>query len=235
LEPEALVERLRSSPGATGLPDLDQFDLRNDLHLDAAASELLQHFHRTNDAASLSLVFELTHPRMLEIAGYITARFALAIDADDLVSSFMARLFTDTRRPQPVIRRFLGLAHTSMRNDALNQLRSHTRSRRRMLEFEATRPLPRDPARIVDEREQSVAFVRVGVLFLGLVWECFHDLKERDRRVLLAREVDGMTYAEVALALSLPDDQVGMVLRRARKRLARRIGRALTAEEGGGP
>jgi hypothetical protein len=52
-------------------------------------------------------------------------------------------------------------------------------------------------------------------------------LPERDRRVLLAREVDGLSYAEMADALELPGGQVGMILKRSRERLQRGIGAAL--------
>jgi len=228
LEPGALVDRLKAVPEAARVPELQSFDPRNDLHLDAAASLLLQRFHRTNEVEALSLLFELLHHRLGEIAAQLTARFALALDPDDLVARFMTRLFTDVRRPQPVVRRFLGLAHTAMRNDALNQLRSHTRSLKRMVEFQIIQPPPRDPARIASEREQADVCTRVGVFFLGVVSRCFHTLKDRDRRILLAREVEGMSYAEIAVALSLPDHQVGMILRRARTRLSKRIARALS-------
>src|SRR5262249_20760438 len=123
VDPSVLAERLRALPGSEALLHRDDFDARNDLHLDAAASFLLDRFHETNDAAHLALLWELTQRRLREIARSITRQHALAADPDDLVAAFFTRLFTDVRRPQARVRRFLGLAHTAMRNDARNQLR----------------------------------------------------------------------------------------------------------------
>ena len=74
-------------------------------------------------ARAFTLLVELTQPRMARIARAVTPQLAMALPPDDLVASFMARLFTDVRRGQPLVRHFVALAHTSMRNDALNQLR----------------------------------------------------------------------------------------------------------------
>jgi len=232
---DLLLQRLRAVPGALALPELAAFDARDDAHLDAAACVLLQHFHRSNEAEALSLLFELTHERLLAIAGLVTARLALAIDPQDLVAGFLARLFTDVRRPQPVVRRFLGMAYIAMRNDALNQLRHETRSLRRMLQYQARQPLPPDPAQLADEHEQAQVVARAGLFLLVVVAECFHDLPERARRLLLLREVEGLSYQEVALALGLPIGHVGIALRRARRRLERLIARALAAGSGGEP
>lgn len=230
MSPGSLLERLRDHPTGRPIPHLEEgFDANDDLHLDGAAEVLLAQFHETNDAASLSLLFELAHPRMLVIARQVTNRFALALDPEDLVMGFMTRLFTDVRRPQPAVRRFLGLAYTSMRNDALNQLRTHTRVSRREERYTAGLRGPDDPAVTVDHRERGERLERVARVTLGIVNQCFHTLKERDRAVLLAREVGGLSYDEVAATLSLPPNQVGTILKRARARLADRIGRALAS------
>ena len=42
---------------------------------------------------------------------------------------------------------------------------------------------------------------------------------ERDRLVLLARDVEGLPYADIAARLGLPGAQVGMIVKRARGRL----------------
>ncbi len=232
MPPDALVQRLRSVPGADSVPELAAFDPGNDLHLDAAAGWLLERFRRDADVDALSLLYELARPRLHGLATRLADRLALAVDPDDLVAAFLTRLFTDVRRPQPRVSRFLGLAYTSMRNDALNQLRSHARSLRRMAEFQSRQPHPADPARLAGDREQEAACARVGVVLLGVVARCFHQLPERDRRILLAREVEGLTHAELAVALSLPPGQTGSVLRRARLKLSRLVARALSGRGG---
>lgn len=232
MDPTVLAERLRALPGSEALPP--DFDPRNDLHLDAAAELLLARFHATNDAAQLALLFELTQRRLREIARSVTRQLALALDPDDLVAGLFTRLFTDVRRPQPRVRRFLGLAHTAMRNDARNQLRQAARAQARGQAFQASLAAPPDPAAELADAEQAAACARLGVFVLALVGQCFHALSERDRRALLLREVDGLSYEELSGALSLPVNQVGSVLRRARGRLATRLARCLAAHEHAG-
>jgi RNA polymerase sigma factor (sigma-70 family) len=124
------------------------------------------------------------------------------------------------------VRRFLGLAHTSMRNDALNQLRQFKRAQARHAIWGRQSLFEKwaDPARQADDKEQAAVLRRLGTVFLCVVNQCFHELPERDRRVLLARELDALSYDEIADALGLPRSQVGMILKRARQHLADRIG-----------
>jgi RNA polymerase sigma-70 factor, ECF subfamily len=231
VDPNVLAERLAALPGSEVLPYLRDFDPRNDLHLDAAAAFLVDRFHVTNDAQHLALLFELTQRRLHEIARSIARQQALAIDPDDLVAAFFTRLFVDVRRPQPPVRRFLGLAHTAMRNDARNQVRQSSRAQARGASFQATLASPPDPAVELARAEQDLLCARVGVFVLAIVAQCFHGLRERDRRVLLLREVDGLAYDRIAAETGLPENQVGSVLRRARERLATRLSRALAAHE----
>jgi RNA polymerase sigma factor (sigma-70 family) len=170
------------------------------------------------------MLVQLALPRASQIARRITRQLGLALDPDDLVAAFFARLFVDLRQDQPLVRHFLGLAHTSMRNDALNQLRQYRRAQaRHAIWGERVLGNVEDPATVIAEREQSAILHRSGTAFLLVVNQCFHELSERDRRVLLAREVDGLAYDEIAVALELPRNQVGMILKRARMRLAERI------------
>jgi RNA polymerase sigma factor (sigma-70 family) len=129
------------------------------------------------------------------------------------------------------VRHFLGLAHTAMRNDARNQLRQSARSWRRMLCFHATLTEPADPLQEADDHEQERGVARLGTFLLLVVAGCFHELSARDRQVLLRREVEGLPYEELAVALGVPPNQIGTVLRRARERLMRKVAAALLLEE----
>ena len=233
MDPSVLAERLRAVPGSEALPHRDDFDPRNDLHLDAAASFLLDRFHTSNDTAHLALLWELTQRRLREIARSVVRQHALALDPDDLVAGFFTRLFTDVRRPAPRVRRFLGLAHTAMRNDARNQLRQAVRVTRRQASFQASLAPPPDPSAELSAAEQDAVCARVGLFVIALLGQCFHQLRERDRRILLLREVEGLDYERLAQEMALPANQVGSVLRRARERLATRLARALAAHEAG--
>jgi RNA polymerase sigma factor (sigma-70 family) len=232
---ELLAQRVASLPGSEALPCLAEFDPRNDLHLDAVACFLTERFHADNDAEALALLFELCHRRLREIARQVCRQLAVAADPEDLVAGFMTRLFTDVRRPQPKVRHFLGLAHTAMRNDARNQLRQSARALRRHLHFHATLAEPADPSAQADEREQERGVARLGQFLLLVVGHSFHALSARDRQALLLREVDGLSYEELAAALSLPPNQVGSVLRRARERLMRKIAATLLLDGSSAP
>jgi len=234
VDPSIQVQRLKALPGAEAVPALDDFDPGNDLHIDAVAGFLIDRFYRASDVEALALLFEIGHQRMREIAHRVTRQLAVAIDPDDLVASFMTRIFVDVRRPQPRVRRFLGLAHTAMRNDARNQLRQHARAWRRMLTWHSQLTPPADPLAVIDEREQLERYARLGLTLLVVAGRCYHSLRDRDRRVLLLREVDGYTYEQLAEALRVPGDQVGTVLKRARTRWASRIAQVLAASDDDG-
>jgi RNA polymerase sigma factor (sigma-70 family) len=219
-----LVRNIRRVCGDPALPLPEPFDPRDDRHVDLAACLLLHRFRTANSADAFTVLVQIALPRASLIARRITRQLGLAVDPDDLVASFFARLFVDLRQDQPLVHRFLGLAHTSMRNDAFNQLRQYRRAQaRHAIWGERLLGTAQDPVALIAEREQSVILQRSGTAFLLVVNQCFHELPERDRRVLLAREVDGLSYDGIAEALGLPRNQVGMILKRARARLAERI------------
>lgn len=226
------VDRLRDGPLAQVLTIPEPYEPDNDAHLEDLAGQLLEHFRHHDDVDAYVVLVELTQVRLLQVAVGVTRRLALVIEPDDLVAAFMARLFTDVRKPRHSgpVRRFLALAYTMMHFDALNQLRLMRRSRERGIRYEerqALRRTPKDPARVAEARERTEGLARLGTLMLAVVSRCFHSLSLRDRRILICREIEGLSYDEIAVAMDLPRTQVGMVLKRARERLADRIDRAL--------
>lgn len=229
MEPGSFRDRLEPWLGALPTPSLDAFDPSDDLHVEQLACALLARFHERDEVEALSLLYELTHDRLVVLGRQVLFKLGLAADPEDLVAAFLTKLFTDVRRPQAPVRHFLAFAYTSMKNDALNQLRSAGRAQKRMLRFQEGLAGPVDPAQAADDREQDDVCQRLGLLLVALVSVCFHQLKERDRRALLLREVGGLSYEQVAAELELPAGQVGSVIRRARQRLARSLAEALAA------
>ena len=222
------AERLRRVPGSAHLVHGRDFDAANELHVDEAARHLVERFRTDNDLEAFTLLFELTHDRLSLAATRITRKLAPGVEPDDLVSAFMARLFADVRRrPQQPVRHFLALAHTSMRNDLLDQLRQQKRAQVNVRAYQTTLTAPADPAEELQAREQEHAFDRFGETVLRVTSECFHELDERDQQVLLAREIVCLPYERVASMLQLADDQVGMIIRRARVHLVNRIAERL--------
>ena len=233
MDPGHFAERLRQVPGAGGVPSLAQFDARNELHVDEAARHLLERFRAHDDLDAFTLLFELTHARLAESAGRITRKLAPSVDPEELASAFMARLFIDVRRrPSEPVRHFLALAHTSMRNDVLDQLRQVKRAQANVRTWHATQPVPPDPAEEIQRQEQDDLLAGFGQDVLRLTGECFAELEVRDQQVLVAREIVRLPYDRVASMLNLAPDQVGMIIRRARVHLVNRIVEKLPAQIG---
>ncbi len=221
----AFAERLKRVPGsASSVPCLERFDARNELHVDEAARHLLDRFREHGDVEAFTLLFELTHARLSESAGRLTRKLAPSLDADELASAFMVRLFTDVgRRPAEPVRHFLALAHTSMRNDVLDHLRQLKRAQANQRTWHATQAQPADPADELQAREHDRLLAGFGSDVLALAGECFAELEPRDQQVLVAREIVRLPYERVAALLGLQPDQVGMIIRRARVHLAERL------------
>jgi RNA polymerase sigma factor (sigma-70 family) len=222
-------------PGAACLEHLERFDPGNEAHVDEAARYLLDRFRQHNDLDAFTLLFELTHNRLASTAHRIVRKLAPAVQADDLAASFMARLFTDVRqRSSEPVRHFLALAHTSMRNDLLDQLRQHKRATANGRGYHATLRLPEDPAEELADREHEHLLMGFGRAVLKLTAECFQELEPRDQQVLVAREIVRLPYDRVASMLNLSPDQVGMIIRRARMHLVNRIVARLPEAASGG-
>ncbi len=197
------------------------FDASNEVHVDEVARDLLQRFRDKNDVEAFQLLFEVTLPKLSELAAQLTRRLSSNVDPDDLVSAFMTKLYTDLHgRPQPPVRRFLALAYTSMRNEILDQMRQVRRSQKNDPDYSQTLVQPADPAETAVLSEQDELFESIGGTVLEVTSECFHKLDTRDQQVLIAREIAGLPYDSVAKMLKLQQHQVGMIIRRARINLA---------------
>ncbi len=74
----------------------------------------------------------------------------------------------------------------------------------------------------------------LGMSFLTVVQASFHGLTETDRRLLLASEVRDLSYDQIAEELSIPESQIGPLLRDARERFSRRVADAFQRPSGQG-
>jgi RNA polymerase sigma-70 factor (ECF subfamily) len=222
-----LLARVAALPGLQVGPDTD---LARDEHVDALAGALLERFREQDDAQAFELLVRLTEPRLLRLARRVTRELRPGVEAEDLVASLYARLFTDLREDRPPVRNFLGLCATAVRNDALNQLRRRRRAEARQRAWHSLRAseCEPDPIRLADDREQEQHMVRVGALLLALVSDGFAGLPERDRLVLQAREMEGLSYEDIGVTFGVPRGQVGMVILRARRRLEARVRQGLS-------
>lgn len=200
--------------------------------LERVAADLLDHFRATDEQEAFVFLVELTQQRVLAIARRIVRAQSSFLDPEELVAAFMTNLFTDLRPNQPRVKHLLGLAYTIMKFEALTQLRGQRRVRRRQERYSRLNresALLGDPSDEVERREAMVGLRRQGTLLLSIVGRCFEGLSDRDRRVLSLREIEGLTYDDLALRMDVPRSQVGMVLKRARGRLARTIDETMDA------
>jgi RNA polymerase sigma-70 factor (ECF subfamily) len=222
---QGLLARIAALPGEPRIALPAQPDLRRDEHVDRLAGQLLQRFRDTDDPQAFDLLVRLTQPRLTALARRAVRELRPGAEAEDLVAGLYARLFTELRRDRPPVRNFLGLAHTALRNDALNQLRRQRRAEARGRAWQQLRAgeCEPDPIAVADDREQAAHQQRLASLVLLVVADRFSGLPERDRLILQAREVDGLTYNQIAVTFGVPRGQVGMLVLRARKRLAARL------------
>lgn len=223
---DSLHERLARTVDVTGV------DLDDEAEVERLAGLLLAAFRRDHDAEAFALLVDVTHAELWRIAHRITRRLGVIVDPEDLVATLFQRLFVQLDTPRDGVQHFFAFAHTAMRNEALNTLRKLARASARHVVYETRfRDVvpPLDPSIVAESRETYVELRRRVWVFLAVVSACFHDLRERDRRVLMAREVDDLSYDDIAEVLDLPRGQVGMILKRARERLDQRVARALRA------
>ena len=154
------------------------------------------------------------------------AAFALAWtgnheDAIDLSQEAFARAFRAIKRFD-LTRPFYPWFHTILRNLCLNYLSRAARFREVPLkdtwEKADTAPGPD----IALERKE----------LCRQVWDGMRKLSARDREILILREFQDLTYAEIAIVLDIPQGTVMSRLHEARRRLRERLEPLMTGRSG---
>lgn len=132
---------------------------------------------------------------------------SLDLSQDAFVRAYKAIRRFDTSRP------FYPWFHRILKNLCINHL---TRARRGSeIPLELTGPLAADvasPERLAERSEVREA-----------VWEAIRKLGEMDREILVLREFQDLTYAEIAAVLEIPRGTVMSRLHNARSRLRERL------------
>lgn len=229
---DALLKRLQKVVGASALASAERFEPGNPGHVDRAAAALLERFYRENDTAAFELLVEISQPLLGEAALTITREVGLAIAPGELVADYFSKLFVDLRQPTPKIGNLTAAAIASMKDEASRRVRimaRRIRSPEETVGATAAAEPGAEPPLTADQR--------LAGRFAALVSMCFHNLDEADRRLLLALEIDRLSYGEIAERLGIYQDEVADRVRRARGRLAARIAAVFTAlqPEGEGP
>lgn len=174
---------------------------------------------RAGDTAAFRRVVELTHARVYRLAFRLLGD---AGDAEDVAQEAYVRAWRHIgglRRPEVVLAWLCRIA----RNLAGDRRRGRPRELALGLE---------ELERTMDEREQALDERLAGTQLANAVRAAVESLPDKHRVLLLLREVDGMSYEDIAQVLDLPVGTVESRLHRARKALARRLSRWARREEG---
>ena len=207
--PESFLERVRKAVGAPVLPDVSEIDRDNDLHVDWAASALVQHFKKTDDIEAYRLLVDLTVERLTELAERVLQEEGLAESADELVVNYFESLFVDLGSSRSEGSTYLGQTAEKLRVDAEIRVRDIAMSG------------VSDPEGAVMWDDGRVATpVKEADLRTRATRICFHRLDLSYRRVLRAKEIQGLSTAEIADQMSLPLDETKALLHEAELRLA---------------
>jgi RNA polymerase sigma-70 factor, ECF subfamily len=175
------------------------------------------------DAASFRRVIDASHAQVYRLAVRLLGS---TNDAEDVVQDTYVRAWSsldELRDPAAVVAWLLRIA----RNLARDRMRWYRRRRAEALDDLSPDIQPRlaTPAgRRADELLIS-AEVRASVQ------KALHAVAAKHRVVLLLREVDGMSYDEIAATLGIPVGTVESRLHRARKALARKLTSLARKEE----
>lgn len=133
-------------------------------------------------------------------------------EAEDIVQDTLIRIW-EKRDEWPSIKSFEALGLTICRNLAID------RSERK--EAQNVELIPEqmdDQTQISGPHEEIVANES-----MKLIWQIIDELPVRQREVLQLRDIEGMTYKEIAAILQITEDQVKITLFRARQSIKKRF------------
>jgi len=239
---DALHRRLVKLVGAAALANKDRFDPGDAAQVDRAAAVLLERFFRENDTAAFELLVEISQPLLDAAALAITRDVGLALPPGELVAEYFSRLFVDLRQPSPRVESLIADATESMREEAARRVRTLARRIRPLDEparaepgaasagtVAVSGPGPATGRAAGADTDDLTADQRLAGRFAALVSMCFHGLDESDRRMLLALEIDRLSYAELGERFGIYQDEVADRVQRVRGRLAARIAAVFSA------
>jgi hypothetical protein len=213
---DSFLERVRRVAGDGALQDLGELDLSNELHVDRAATALLSSFRKDDDVEAFTLLVDLTQDRLAALAGDVARELGLAEDSGQLVVNFFEGLFVDLSASDGSTA-FLGQTAAKMRENAEAWIRDMA-----LADPHADPDIPRswDDGQAQPRPPQADLLARVTRV-------CFHGLDLPFRRALRARDVEGLSPAEVGQRLELSPADAERLLGDATVRLAEAIDRSM--------
>lgn len=205
---------------------------------DALATEVMDLFRRTRCREVFDSLVELTRDQLLARVRSRVRFLGQGIDPHELLQDAYINIYRypdrfDARRP--------GAFRAWSTTIVDNSVRRHLRKRHsgpdirlhpvELLEQEADEPM-RGPGHLAIRGEEYAQVAAAYQVFLALYMEAYGSLTERERFVMHMVEVKGARYAELAGIVGIRPEALKMVVFRARKRIARRIGSVLEPAAG---
>lgn len=186
--------------------------------------ELLQRAQE-GDEAAFGIIMRTHHERTFRLAYAIVHNEADARDVAQEVWMTVWKQLRTFRRDS----RFTTWLHPIVTRKSLDLLRKRRRWFNRFLPFdtgddnivEVPEPATTDDARSINEGNETVARVRSAIA----------SLPPKQRVVLALRELEGLSYEEIAAATGVPAGTVMSRLFHARKLLAAKLGKDVTTNE----
>ncbi len=132
-------------------------------------------------------------------------------EAEDIVQNTLIRLWNQ-REEAEVIRSVEAYAFTICRNLSLDYLKQKENKNISIDEMDSIPTTTEDPYRLVDERDNIVRIRRF-----------IDSLPEHQRSCIHLRDIEGLTYREIATILSLSEEQVKINIYRARQAIRKRF------------
>jgi RNA polymerase sigma-70 factor (ECF subfamily) len=180
--------------------------------------ESLANRSSTGDARAFELLVQKTHRLAYQLALRMLGNRE---DAEDVLQDSYLRVWSGLPglRDRGVV---LGWICSIIRNVAADRIRRHGRQRRRIDYSVELDRLLEDTAADQPDPEERVADIQHS----KTIATALASLRDKHRAVLLLREIDGMSYDEISVALDIPIGTVESRLYRARRELAAKLARA---------
>lgn len=198
---------------------------------DGLSTRLMDHFRLTGDGAAFEDLMQRNAPMLRRmILARLRATHA-SVDVNDVLQDTFFNIYrypSRFRADRPAAFRIW--ASTIVRNTVHRHMRRSMRRGVRMESAAEALMLSPDPApgplQLVVNRDEGATASRSFALLL-IAWSAaYHELRDRDRRVLHLVEVEGRPYREAAEILGVRPGNLKMLVFRARRRIALRIGTA---------
>ena len=193
---------------------------------DALSTGLMDVFRLDRCRACFGLLYELNAAQLLvQVQGRLR-RYSSKADPLDVLQEVFFNVYRYPHRFNAARDdAFRVWSAMIVRNSVLKHLRSQGRGGRQEVPFEDLSDQPEttasNPLTGVIQQESDDECARVYVTYLHLYMEFYSMLSDRERRALYLVEVEGLTYRDTAIDLSIKLENLKMVIFRARRKIHR--------------